>query len=80
MGMTVHRLPIQRRGGAKPGQGEATDRPASRWNNGRVYAICFDLDTAEAERLHPTNSEIVAYKLIEHVFEEHGFKRRQGSV
>lgn len=45
-----------------------------------MYAICFDLDTAEAERLHPTNSETGAYKLIERVFEGHGFKRRQGSV
>lgn len=45
-----------------------------------MYAICFDLDTAEAERLHPTNSETGAYKLIERVFEEYGFKRRQGSV
>ncbi len=45
-----------------------------------MYAICFDLDTAEAERLHPTNSETGAYKLIERVFAERGFKRRQGSV
>ena len=80
MGITVHRLPIQRRGDANPARGEATERSASRWSNRRVYAICFDLDTAEAERLHPTNSETGAYKLIERVFEGHGFKRRQGSV
>jgi virulence-associated protein VapD len=45
-----------------------------------VYAICFDLDTAEAERHHPTNSETGTYGLIERVFQDHGFERRQGSV
>lgn len=78
--MTVHRLPIHGGGALEPTHGEAKDRPTSRWSNNRVYAICFDLDTAEAERLHPTNSETGAYKLIERVFAERGFKRRQGSV
>ncbi|HMU49082.1 MAG TPA: hypothetical protein PKA13_04860 [Geminicoccaceae bacterium] len=45
-----------------------------------MYAISFDLDTNEAKRHHPTNSETGAYPLIERVFAEHGFARKQGSV
>ena len=45
-----------------------------------MYAICFDLDTHELKRHHPTNSDTAAYGLIERVFTEFGFQRQQGSV
>ncbi|WGF90818.1 virulence factor [Marinivivus vitaminiproducens] len=45
-----------------------------------MYAICFDLDTAEAGRTHPSNDPTAAYKTIERVLKQHGFNRTQGSV
>ena len=78
--MSVHRLPVQRDLRTSARSDSAASELTPKWSGGRVYAICFDLDTSEAERLHPTNSKTGAYKVIEPVFAEHGFRRRQGSV
>lgn len=77
--MGVHQLPNRRDGARRPSRAVATELTPA-WATGRMYAICFDLDTAEAERRHPSKSKTVAYDQIERVFQEHGFTRMQGSV
>lgn len=77
--MSVHRLP-DRRSGVGGRRLPVASEETPKWAKSRVYAICFDLDTAEAERLHPTNSHTGSWKLIESVFQARGFHRRQGSV
>ncbi len=44
-----------------------------------MYAISFDLDTKKVAE-HYNNDKTAAYSLIETVFRDHGFNRKQGSV
>jgi virulence-associated protein VapD len=54
-------------------------RPSAKRKATRVYAICFDLDTAAAERVCGQNWRN-CYPKIRDLFAEFGFGRVQGSV
>ncbi|NIZ40927.1 hypothetical protein PVA45_05360 [Entomospira entomophila] len=45
-----------------------------------MYAITFDLEISDLERLYPGNSYHNAYAEIKNFLATHGFKRQQGSV
>lgn len=52
-------------------------------NRGRsqtVYAIAFDLDTSQLEKLYPNPSWRNAYTDVRKELESHGFDHQQGSV
>ena len=61
-------------------------RHNSRWptksirEGGRMYAICFDLDTEALNRHHPGNSPNYGYYEIRCILAKHGFSWQQGSV
>jgi virulence-associated protein VapD len=46
----------------------------------RMYAIAFDLDTAQLQKVYPTPSYTNAYGDIRKVLEPFGFNWQQGSV
>ena len=48
--------------------------------NRTVYAIAFDLEGAQLEKLYPNDSWRNAYTDVRRALEKHGFERRQGSV
>jgi virulence-associated protein VapD len=45
-----------------------------------VYAIAFDLDTSQLEKLYPNSSWRNAYTDVRKELESHGFDHQQGSV
>jgi len=45
-----------------------------------VYAIAFDLDTSQLEKLYPNDSWRNAYTDVRKELESHGFDHQQGSV
>ena len=45
-----------------------------------MYAIAFDLEGAQLEKLYPNQSWRNAYADVRKTLEKHGFERRQGSV
>ena len=47
---------------------------------GRVYAICFDLDQEQLGIHYPGDSSTNAYDAVRRVLEVYGFHRQQGSV
>ena len=61
---------------------EALDLRAAGMPEGRVcmYAIAFDLDTAQLQNVYPNASYTNAYGDIRKVFEPLGFNWQQGSV
>ena len=62
-------------------QGERSDGPlGTRWSEGRMYAIAFDLDTVACKRVYPGPDYRHAYRDIQVVLEEFGFWNEQGSV
>ena len=45
-----------------------------------MYAIAFDLEGAQLEKLYPNPSWRNAYTDVRRLLERHGFERQQGSV
>jgi len=54
--------------------------PESRWREGRMYAISFDLDTDALARHYRGSNPKYGYEEIRRVLEKHGFGWQQGSV
>jgi len=61
-------------------RGPSNASPDSRWKEGRMYAIAFDLDTEAGNRLHPSGDYHNAYGDIRRFLETRDFWNQQGSV